>query len=290
MPSPITPAPLAGGPPPRPPLDKLPEPLRDKLLASYEARRDGAPGSERNLFYCYDKGANVWDAIHAGMSWQDINTMTRVYQRIEAVDRTGRLWRDHIRYIISATTGTIYYMSLVYTDDTPDRAALTAYLDEISRRPEEPRLARERGLFQILHHGTTGWRQVSLTDQLHISVADGTAPGASEDIHIDETSFTHGRDASGSAVAAPMAPTGLKHLAQSLWGLIEIERPFDRLKAILTHLDALSASFHPETLADLREWSQLQGDQAVSGELGHARAVSLSRRARGELRRRDALG
>jgi hypothetical protein len=270
---------VSGGNPPRPPLHQLPEALRLKLVESYDARKNGEPLSERNLDQGYGKGSSVWDAIYEGMSWQDINTMVRVYQRIEAVDKTGRLWRDHVLYFVRASTGTIYLLDVVYRDRTADRAELTAYLDEITHRSEEPRIGRERPIWQVLHSGTNGWREVSKTDQLHISVGDGTKPNPSEDIHIDETSFTHDRDPDGHAVAATLPTTGLKHLSQSLCGTIDIDRPFARLDELISTPAFARGSLRPETFADLERWLEVRGSKAVSGEDGHREALALWRRA-----------
>lgn len=269
---------------PRPPLDKLPEPLRVKLVESFDARRRRAPLSERNLDQGYAKASTVWDAIYDGMSWQDINTMVRVYQRIEAVDKTGRLWRDHVLYVVRATTGTIYLLDLVFRDRTPNRTELTAYLEEITRRNDEPKLAREQDVWQYLHPGTSGWREVSTTDQLHVSVANGTMANASEDIHIDETSFTHDRDSSGATISAPLVPTGAKHLAQSLCGTFDIARPFARLDELLKTPDFARAALGSETLADVLAWESARGNHAVSGEAGHRTALALWRRAEADIR------
>jgi hypothetical protein len=244
----------------------------------------------------------VWEAINNGMSWQDINTMVRVYQRMEAVDRTGALWRDHMRYFVRAYTHGIYAIELVYTD----RNKLRPYLDEITLRSDSPRLANASGFYQCMHGGTVGWREVSNTDQLHISVADGKprkvsnlgteggggysgsndgAEGAPpylyegdepvEDCHIDETSFTADRDPDGTAV--PAYASGPKHFIQSQvkWP-IDIARPFAKLEEVIrSPKDDAKRPRSATVIAALDAWASGRGAEAVSGEIGHERAVEL---------------
>jgi hypothetical protein len=258
--------------PPPPPFDRLPEPLKLTLLRSYRDRKDGVPGAERSLVHAFDKGANVWEALNKGMSWQDVNSMVRVYQRIETMDRTGALWRDHIRYVIRAYTYGIYAVEFVFAD----RRKLRDYLDTITRRNEERKLAREWVLWQCMHWGTVGWREVSQTDQLHISVADDEHPDAVEDIHIDETSFTNDRDGDGSTKSAVLS--GPTHFAQSQLKWIEIARPFSRLEEISRASERDRPPMTPDTLAAFEDWCTKRGSEAVSGETGHRNANELLRR------------
>ncbi len=291
--------PAKGGSDPPEPYNHLPDPFKVTLLRSYQDRKDGVAGSERNLINCFDKGANVWEAINAGMSWQDINAMVRVYQRMEAVDKTGALWREHMRYFVRAYTFGIYAIELVYTD----REKLKPYLDEITHRNETPRLANASGFYQCMHGGTVGWREVSDTDQLHISVADykaaqgsgadgaGGAPGVSndgaegaspgldstdpvEDCHIDETSFTSDRSSDGTADPAYLS--GPKHFLQSQMKWIDIERPFAKLDEILSSpANDPKRPRSADVIAALDAWAKLRGTEAVSGETGHKNAVEL---------------
>ncbi len=267
-PAPASPA----GPPP--PYDKLPEPLRATLQRSFDHRRDAVPGAQGALGGCFDAALGVWAGINKGMSWQDHNTLVRVYQRMEAVDRTGALWRDQVRYVLRAYTYGIYAVELVYTD----REKLKPYLDAITLRNDVPKLANASGFYQCMHGGTVGWREVSSTDQLHISVSDGTRGDATEDCHIDETSFTKGRDASGKAVAADYFPEGITHYMQSQLKWIDIERPFARLDAILAKSADARPGMTPETAAALETWATTRGSEAISGERGHANAIALMRR------------
>ena len=299
----------AGGSPPPPPFDKLPEPLKVTLVQSYRDRQGLVPGAEKALVEIFEKGANVWEALNKGMSWQDINSMVRVYQRMEAVDKMGALWREHILYVVRAYTYGIYALELVYTD----REKLRTYLDTITHRTDLPMLANASGFFQCMHGGTVGWREVSSTDQLHISVADGSASAASssgnggaggappssddgaegassapkppaqvdsvvEDCHIDETSFTDGRDADGTA--DPAYTSGPKHFLQSqmkLW--YEIEQPFARLEKILNSpKDDPARPRTVEGIAALEAWAARRDKEAVSGEPGHRAGVDLLHR------------
>jgi hypothetical protein len=215
----------------------------------------------------------VWEAINNGMSWQDINTMVRVYQRMEAVDRTGALWRDHMKYFIRAYSNGIYAMELVYTD----REKLKPYLDEITLRNDVPQIANASGFYQCMHSGTVGWREVSSTDQLHISVQDGTDPTAGEDCHIDETSFTKGREASGAAVPADW-DTGIKHFTQSKLRWIDIERPFAKLDEILQKPEEQRPLMLPEMTSELQAWPKKRAIEAVLGQSGHNVALDLLHR------------
>lgn len=287
----------AGGSLPPPPFDKLPEPLKVTLVQSYRDRQGIVPGAEKALGDSFEKGANVWEALNKSMSWQDINSMVRVYQRMEAVDKTGALWRDHILYVVRAYTYGIYAVELVYKD----RARLKSYLDEITHRNDLPKLANASGFFQCMHGGTVGWREVSDTDQLHISVADDTvsldttggaegAPAALpdvpveaavEDCHIDETSFTAGRDEEGNAV--PAYGSGPKHFIQSQEKWIDIARPFAKLEAILSSpRDDAKRPKSADAAARLDAWASKRGAEAVSGERGHESALELLRTLEGD--------
>ena len=267
-----------GSEPPQPYIH-LPEPLKVTLLRSYQDRKDGVAGAAQNLSVCFDKGANVWEAIDAGMSFQDLNTMVRVYQRLEAVDETGALWRDHMKYFVRAYTYGIYAVELVYTE----REELKPYLDAISRRSRAPMLANASGFFQCMHGRTVGWREVSRQDQLHITVAAqkgaSGAPGEApvvEDCHIDETSFTAGRRPDGTA--EPAYFSGLKHFLQSQFKWIDIDRPFAKLDAILRAPKDLPKRPWPAgAIAALEDWEKRRGAEAVSGEAGHRNAVTLLR-------------
>jgi len=141
-----------------------------------------------------------------------------------------------------------------------------------------PKLANASGFYQCMHGGTVGWREVSDTDQLHISVADGTREDATEDCHIDETSFTQARDVSGKAVRADFYPQGIKHFIQSQKKWVDIERPFARLDAILGQDLSARPLMLPETATLLEDWAQRRGEEAVSGERGHTNAATLMRR------------
>lgn len=256
----------------------LPGPLKTTLVRSFQERTARKEGSEKSLDSYWSKSTgctDVWQLLNNSLSWQDVNTMVRVYQRMEAVDKTGALWRDHVRYIVCAQTYGIYMLQVVYSDQTPTREKLVAYLDEITHRQDTPQLANASGIFQCMHGGTVGWREVSTTDQLHISVQDGTDPSAFEDCHIDETSFTWGRSSDGSAKSAPLLYPGIPHFLQSQTKTIEIARPFFRLDEVLQSPDMMKLPVTPQTLAALNEWRNVRGTKAVAGEAGHKDALNL---------------
>ncbi|MFT3763974.1 MAG: hypothetical protein QM820_00375 [Minicystis sp.] len=269
-----------GGTAPPPPFDKLPEPLKLTLVQSYQDRKDDKPEAARSLasyWHAAEGTTNVWQILNKAIDWQDLNTMVRVYQRIEAVDQTGVLWREHMKYIERATTGKIYELRLIYADQEKGRPKLTAYLDAITLRNTTPQLADASGFWQSEHGGTRGWREVSDTDQLHINVQDGTDPNATEDIHIDETSFTCGRDEKGKAVRMPLT-RGIFHHLQSQEGWIDIDKPFKRLENMLKAPEDRRPLMNPDTAEALKQWGEVRGERAVSGEEGHKEAVKLLRR------------
>lgn len=242
------------------------------LVRSYQDRKAGVPGSEKALGDNFDKGANVWEVLDKGLSWQDINTMVRIYQRLEAVDKSGALWRDYVKYLVRAYTSGVYGLEMVYTD----RAKLRAYLDtDVILRNDAPKLARGIRWTQCMHENTDGWREVSDTDQLHINIANIPDYRYAEDTHIDETSFTDGRDEKGNSVQAWTSGPG--HFAQSWLTWIDLERPFPRLEAILQAKEADRPLMTKMTASSLKEWSESRGANSVSGETGHKAAVELWR-------------
>jgi len=262
-----------GGADPPTPYDKLPDPLKAKLVRSYQDRQDAVPGSEKNLDAYWGKSAstrNVWELLNQSMDWQDINTMTRVYQRMEAVDKTGALWRDHVLYLVRAYTGGVYALEMVYTD----RGKLRTYLDsDVIKRTDTPRLARGVRWTQCMHTNTDGWREVSETDSLHINVANIENYPSSEDTHIDETSFTDDRDDDGKSGQA--WTSGPLHFAQSQLRWMDIERPFWNLDQILQKPEEERPAMKPETAATLKAWADSRGNDAVTGEDGHKKALDL---------------
>jgi hypothetical protein len=258
---------------PRPaPFDALPDALATTLVRSFQDRRDGAAGSEKNLDAYWGKSPgmdSVWELLRVSLDWQDLNTMVRVHQRMEAVDRTGALWRDHVLYLLRAYTGGIYALEMVYRS----RSELRAYLDgDVIKRTEAPLLARAARWTQVMHPDTDGWREVSATDSLHISVANAEGYARAEDVHIDETSITRGRDAEGRSRQA--WGSCLVHFAQSHRRWIDIDRPFWRLDQLLRKAEAEPLR-RPETAAALAAWAESRGSDAVSGERGHRRAQEL---------------
>lgn len=277
-----TPAGAAGPPAP---FDKLPDPLKENLVKSYQDRKDNLPGAEQALIEIFSKGSNVWEALDRGLNWQDINTMVRVYQRLEAVDKTHALWRDHIQYVKRPYTDGIYALELIYSD----RAALRTYLDEISRRNDVPGLANASGFFQSEHPGTAGWREVSLTDQLHISVQDGTKANAEEDCHIDGTSVTEDKGNNGKADPAYLP--GVKHYVQSAKKWVDIKRPFAKLEEYYNlPKNSPRRPVTQETIDALDRWYPRRGEDAVAGEEGHKRAVELLDKVENDLVNRPFSG
>jgi Hemopexin len=269
--APASPGPAVDSPPS--PYDKLPAPLQAKLVRSYEDRKNGVPGAEKNLNAYYGRGANVWEMINQTMDWQDINSMVRVYQRMEAVDKTGALWRDHVKYLLRAYTGGVYALEMIYAD----RSALRAYLDgDLIKRTDVPMLAKGVVWTQCMHKNTDGWREVSSTDSLHINVAQNEAYDKAEDCHIDETSFTASRDAEGKSVQAWGSGPG--HFLQSQLKWDDIERPFAKLEAMIKQPVRARPSMTTEAADAFDDWQRVRGAEAVSGEPGHQRAVALLHR------------
>jgi hypothetical protein len=159
-----------------------------------------------------------------------------------------------------------------------------AYLDEITRRQDVPHLANASGIFQCMHGGTVGWREVSMTDQLHISVLDGTVADAFEDCHIDETSFTWGRTGEGVATPAPIWYAGIPHFLQSQLKMLPIAAPFDRLDLLNKSPMLTQMPLSADTVADIKDWPNVAGKKAVAGEAGHKEGLALWERFMSDIR------
>ncbi|MFO0554265.1 MAG: hypothetical protein U0271_38145 [Polyangiaceae bacterium] len=173
---------------PAPPFDKLLETrpkLVKTLLDSHADRKRGEPLAAKAFANTWDEKKTMWEILGTNWSWQDLNTMVRVFDRIEKVDKggSGDLWTKYVKYIERAYTGHpeslekggIYSLEVTYSEalEDPARPKLTAYLNSLTTDPSST-LAKESAWAQCMHDGTAGWREANPKDQLHISVSDGS--------------------------------------------------------------------------------------------------------------------
>lgn len=143
-------------PAPGSPYERLPEPLRETLIRSFQAKCDGAPGqawtlpngdrlapeheTHWNLANAWWGGANpkdIWSTLDAcGPQW--INLLVCIYERIHRIDPSLGLWRQ-IKYIRNGWWGGSAGFKVVYENP----ARMREYLSGLLHNTNGPRIARD---------------------------------------------------------------------------------------------------------------------------------------------------
>lgn len=180
------------------------EPLRVTLERSFADRRTGQPAAAENLanaWYAGGDPATVEDALEQ-VGAQGLNILTRVHDRIVALDPSLQTWR-RIRYIRNLWWGGSAGFKVVYEERAALRAGLDALFPRVARDATVGALEHQRGsslrhLLRAIPRALSGaapappdcdtFREVDQLghEGLHFCVATrDPSPTALDDIHLD---------------------------------------------------------------------------------------------------------
>ena len=274
----------------------LDAPLGALLERSFDDRALGLPDAELNLANAWwspghdGPPATAWEAI-ARIGPAGSNVITRIHERVRALDPSLELWRA-IRYIRNVWWGGSAGFKVVWDDPDAAREALDTLFPRVARdgflgglehqlgsplavlaaRP----LARWRDHADDLPDSTT-FREVSAlgAEAVHFCVGRrAPRPPALDDVHLDWRSPVRALDPITRRCAYAVCE-GARHWLQATRGLGAPRVVFEVMDDLVAAVAARGGVTPRAAWDDLAaRWREARWELALGGADGHARAAA----------------